>query len=70
MIFVWVHVFWFGGVGHLQFSARSQTFRSLEAIFLSTFILISQNHETQLSERRNELDLQIDLLTEQENTSC
>jgi len=40
----------------------------LEAIFLSTFILISQNHETQLSERRNELDLQINLLTEQENT--
>ena len=41
---------------------------SLEAIFLSTFILISQNHETRLSERRNQLDLQINLLTEQENT--
>jgi uncharacterized membrane protein len=40
----------------------------LEAIFLSTFILISQNHETGLSERRNQLDLQINLLTEQENT--
>ena len=38
---------------------------SLEAIFLSTFILISQNHETRLSERRNQLDLQINLLTEQ-----
>ena len=36
----------------------------LEAIFLSTFILISQNHETRLSERRNQLDLQINLLTE------
>jgi uncharacterized membrane protein len=41
---------------------------SLEAIFLSTFILISQNQETRLSERRNHLDLQINLLTEQENT--
>jgi uncharacterized membrane protein len=41
---------------------------SLEAIFLSTFILISQNHETRLSERGNQLDLQINLLTEQENT--
>jgi hypothetical protein len=34
----------------------------------SIFILISQNHETALSERRNQLDLQINLLTEQENT--
>jgi uncharacterized membrane protein len=41
---------------------------SLEAIFLSTFILITQNEETRLTERRNALDLQINLLTEQENT--
>lgn len=41
---------------------------SLEAIFLSTFILISQNEESRLTERRNALDLQINLLTEQENT--
>lgn len=41
---------------------------SLEAIFLSTFILISQNYSTRLSERRNHLDLQINLLAEQENT--
>lgn len=41
---------------------------SLEAIFLSTFILISQNHELRISDRRNQLDLQINLLTEQENT--
>jgi uncharacterized membrane protein len=41
---------------------------SLEAIFLATFILISQNEETRLTERRNALDLQINLLTEQENT--
>ncbi|HLP16626.1 MAG TPA: DUF1003 domain-containing protein [Bacteroidota bacterium] len=42
---------------------------SLEAIFLSTFILISQNHDMRLTERRNHLDLQINLLTEQENTA-
>jgi uncharacterized membrane protein len=41
---------------------------SLEAIFLSTFILISQNYDMRMSERRNQLDLQINLLSEQENT--
>ena len=41
---------------------------SLEAIFLSTFILISQNYDMRVSERRNQLDLQINLLAEQENT--
>jgi len=41
---------------------------SLEAIFLSTFVLISQNEEAHLAERRNTLDLQINLLAEQENT--
>ena len=35
---------------------------SIEAIFLSIFILISQNEETRLTERRNALDLQLDLL--------
>ncbi len=79
MTFVWVHVIWFGiwvlanslpGIEH--FDAFPFTFLtlvvSLEAIFLSTFILISQNQETRLTERRNHLDLQINLLTEQENT--
>jgi uncharacterized membrane protein len=41
---------------------------SLEAIFLSTFILISQNRQGALNERRAELDLQVNLLSEQENT--
>lgn len=41
---------------------------SLEAIFLSTFILISQNHEERLARRRNHLDLQINLLSEVENS--
>lgn len=41
---------------------------SLEAIFLSSFILIAQNYEMRLSERRAHLDLQINLLAEQEST--
>ena len=41
---------------------------SLEAIFLSTFILISENRQAKVDERRSHLDLQINLLTEQENT--
>src|SRR4051812_42333960 len=41
---------------------------SLEAIFLSSFILISQNYEMRVTERRSQLDLQINLLAEQENT--
>ena len=40
---------------------------SPEAI-LSTFILISENRQARLDERRNHLDLQINLLAEQENT--
>jgi uncharacterized membrane protein len=79
MTFVWVHVVWFGawvvinaapGIPHLDpFPFTFLTLVvSLEAIFLSTFILISQNHDTKISERRNHLDLQINLLSEQENT--
>ena len=79
MTFVWVHVVWFGvwlvlntlpGIRHVDpFPFTFLTLIvSLEAIFLSTFILIAQNEETRLGERRNALDLQINLLTEQENT--
>jgi uncharacterized membrane protein len=38
---------------------------SLEAIFLSTFVLISQNRMSALSEKRAELDLQVNMLAEQ-----
>ena len=79
MTFVWVHVIGFAGwiainlvpgVKHIDpFPFTFLTFIvSLEAIFLSTFILISQNQDTRISERRNHLDLQINLLSEQENT--
>jgi uncharacterized membrane protein len=82
MAFVYVHVAWFGGwmLWHflpglpqaIRFDPYPFQFLtfvvSLEAIFLSTFILISQNRQNQLSELRNHLDLQINLLSEQENS--
>jgi len=78
--FVNVHVLWYGGwILWNTMAPLPQRFDpfpfafltlvvSLEAIFLSAFILISGNRRAQLDERRNHLDLQIDLLTEQENT--
>ena len=42
---------------------------SLEAIFLSILILISQNMAAQENERRHHLDLQINLLNEREMTA-
>jgi uncharacterized membrane protein len=41
---------------------------SLEAIFLSTFVLMSQNRMAYQADRRAHLDLQINLLAEQETT--
>jgi uncharacterized membrane protein len=78
--FLVVHVLWFGGwigynawAGADAFDPYPFTFLtmvvSLEAIFLSTFILISQTRATRISDHRNQLDLQINLLTEQENTA-
>jgi uncharacterized membrane protein len=41
---------------------------SVEAIFLSTFVLITQNRMADESDRRAELDLQVNLLAEHEVT--
>jgi uncharacterized membrane protein len=41
---------------------------SVEAIFLSTFVLITQNRMSVLADRRADLDLQISLLAEHEVT--
>jgi uncharacterized membrane protein len=41
---------------------------SVEAIFLSTFILITQNRMQAIADRRSDLDLQISLLSEHEIT--
>src|SRR5258705_198233 len=43
---------------------------SLEAIFLSIWILIGQNEMERLADRRAHLDLQINLLAEQESTAA
>ena len=79
MSFVWLHVVgftlwigynalpWFKPFDPYPFTFLTLVV-SLEAIFLSTFILISQNYEMRITERRNQLDLQINLLAEQENT--
>ena len=57
----------------VEFDAYPYTFLlfgvSLEAIFLSIFILISQNMDAAESERRHHLDLQVNLLTEREVTA-
>jgi len=71
-IFVVLHAVWFG----LWIGFRVEEFPfglltmivSLEAIFLSTIIMISQNRQNKVAERRNHLDLQINLLAEQEST--
>ena len=81
MTFVWIHVALFAAwIGYNalpwfdHFDPYPFTFLtlcvSLEAIFLSTFILISQNYDMRVAERRNQLDLQINLLAEQENTKA
>jgi uncharacterized membrane protein len=44
------------------------TVASVEAIFLSTFVLIAQNRIADLAEKRAQLDLQINLLAEYEVT--
>jgi uncharacterized membrane protein len=41
---------------------------SVEAIFLSTFVLISQNRMAVMADRRADLDLQVNLLAEHEIT--
>ena len=77
--FVSVHAVWFAGWILVNTVAPIKPFDpfpftfltlvvSLEAIFLSAFILMSQNAGARMSERRDQLDLQINLLTEQENT--
>ena len=79
MAFIWTHVAWFGvWIGYNLIVPRPPfdpfpfalltLVVSLEAIFLSTFILISENRQARLGDRRNLLDLQINLLAEQENT--
>ena len=80
MVFVYFHAGWFGVWIALNTGlSGSKPFDpfpfslltlvvSLEAIFLSTFVLISQNHASKVADRRADLDLQINLLAEHEIT--
>ncbi|HEY8084047.1 MAG TPA: DUF1003 domain-containing protein [Methylophilaceae bacterium] len=80
MVFVYVHIIWFGAwilvnSGHLGIAPFDPfpyglltMVVSLEAIFLATFVLISQNRLSEEAERRADLDLHIGLLTEYELT--
>lgn len=80
MTFLYVHMVWFGlwiliNTGYLGISPFDPfpyglltMIVSLEAIFLSTFVLISQNRLSAENERRADLDLHIGLLTEHEIT--
>jgi uncharacterized membrane protein len=78
--FVYIHVVGFGlwiviNLGWLPFISRFDPsfvilamVASVEAIFLSTFVLISQNRMAALADKRADLDLQISLLAEHEIT--
>jgi uncharacterized membrane protein len=80
MAFVFFHIIWFGiwialnlGIFGIKpfdpypFGLLTMVV-SLEAIFLSTFVLISQNRLSAEADRRADLDLQMNILTEYELT--
>jgi uncharacterized membrane protein len=75
-----VHIIWFfawialnfGGFGIEPFDpypfSLLTTIVSLEAIFLTLFVLISQNRMSHEADRRAAIDLEINVLAEKENT--
>ncbi len=80
-LFVILHLVWFGLwilinsgritgmkiVDPFPFNFLTMTV-SLEAIFLSTFVLISQNKQAKLADKRAKIDLQVNMIAERENT--
>jgi uncharacterized membrane protein len=79
MTFVWIHAVivaaWVavnaGVVPGPRFDAdfvKLATAASVEAIFLTTFVLVTQNRMAAVADRRADLDLQISLLAEHELT--
>ncbi len=79
MTFVYIHLIVFGlwiiiNLGWTSLPAFDPTFvilamfASVEAIFLSTFVLITQNRMAAQADRRADLDLHISLLAEHEVT--
>ncbi|MFC7669745.1 DUF1003 domain-containing protein [Hymenobacter humi] len=79
LTFVFIHLALFGGwiiwnAGWLGLKPFDPSFvvlamfASVEAIFLSTFVLISQNRMSAQADKRAELNLQVSLLSEHEIT--
>lgn len=79
MSFIYLHLLLFGGwiIWNLPFVPVPKfdpsyvvlaMFASVEAIFLSTFVLITQNRMSEQAAKRAELDLQVSLLAEHEVT--
>ncbi len=79
MLFVYIHLAIFGSwivvnLGWTPFRRFDSSFvvlamiASVEAIFLSTFVLISQNRMQAQADQRADLDLQVSLLAEHEIT--
>ena len=79
MLFVALHALWFSGWIALNVVTNGFKFDeypfglltmlvSLESIFLSTFVLIAQNRQAVLSDKRAKLDLQVNLISESEVT--
>jgi uncharacterized membrane protein len=79
MMFVYIHLLlfsawivynlgWLGGKPFDPSFVVLAMFASVEAIFLSTFVLISQNRLTAQADKRADLDLQVSLLAEHEIT--
>jgi uncharacterized membrane protein len=80
MFFVWLHVVWFAlwivfnipwlglqPVDPFPFTFLTMVV-SLEAIFLSAFILMSENRQARLGDRRSRVNLQVDMISEREIT--
>ncbi len=80
MLYVMIHVIWFGiwiminlnmfgikAFDPFPFSLLTMMV-SLEAIFLSAFVLISQNKQAAQADKRAKIDLQINMIAEHEVT--
>lgn len=79
MMFVYLHLVLYGvwiviNLGWLPLPKFDPTFvvlamvASVEAIFISTFVMVSQNRMAKVADQRADLDLQISLLSEHEIT--
>jgi uncharacterized membrane protein len=80
MLFIWLHVVWFAlwiafnipwlgfqPIDSFPFTLLTMIV-SLEAIFLSAFILMSENRQGRLADRRARVNLQVDMIAEREIT--